>query len=342
MDLVNVETASADAVAESMDVSEPLLPRSWSDFRTRYLAPTITTAALLLLVLGGGLTTPDFLTGDNLLNIVQVASLTGIIALGTTFLTLSGNFFSLSLEQTGALCSVAFAAAIGGGWSWQLALPLTLLIGCATGLVQGLFVAAGANPIIVTIAAGAAIYGIASVSTGSHAQLIRGNSVQFLGSGQPLGIPITTWTFVVMAVIAQVVLVKTRFGRSTMLVGANRAAARSVGLPIGRTSCWAFVIAGACAALAGIFVAAQSNRGLVSNLEGANLDVVAAVLVGGTSIQGGDGSMLRTALGATFIALLQNLLVLRGYSAGPRQLIEGLAVVIGVSVFWIAKGGRRR
>ena len=90
-DLVNVDTASADPTAAITEVSEPLLPRSWSDFRTRYLAPTITTGALLLLVLGGGLTTPDFLTGDNLLNIVQVASLTGIIALGTTFITLSGT-----------------------------------------------------------------------------------------------------------------------------------------------------------------------------------------------------------------------------------------------------------
>ena len=321
---------------------QPLIPRTWADYRARYLAPTITTAALLVLVLAGGLSTPTFLNGSNLLNVVQVASLTGIIALGTTFLTLSGNFFSLSLEQTGALCSIAFAASLGWGWAWPAALLLALLIGAVTGLVQGVFVAFGANPIIVTIAAGAAIFGLAAVATNSRAQLIQGDSVRWLGDGQPLGVPITTWTFVLLAVIAQVVLVKTRYGRSTMLVGSNRATARSVGLPIGRVSTAAFVLAGLCAALAGVFVAAQSDRGLVSNLQGANLDVVAAVLVGGTSIQGGEGSVFRTALGAVFISLLQNILVLRGYSSGPRELVEGIVVVVGVSVFWLARGGRKR
>lgn len=328
---------------EGVGSGQPALGSSrWSDFRTRYLVPTITTVALVVLVLLGGATTPSFLSGPNLLNVVQVASLTGIIALGVTFLTLSGNYFSLSLEQTGALCSIVFAASVGAGMPWVPALALTLVVGCVTGALQGLFVAAGANPIIVTIAGGAAIYGLAAAVTGSRAQLIRGPAAEFLGSSQPLGIPITTWTFVILALAAQLILIKTRFGRSVMLVGSNRSTARAVGLPIGRVSLATFVIAGAFAALAGAFVAAQSNRGLVTNLSGANLEVVAAVLVGGTSIQGGDGSMFRTALGAIFIALLQNMLVLRGLDSGPRQLILGLAVVVGVSLFWLAKGGRKR
>lgn len=338
----DIAESASQTTPPAETINQPLIPRTWADFRTRYLTSTIIAFALIVLIVAGGATTPTFLTGDNLLNVVQVASLTGIIALGTTFLTLSGNFFSLSLEQTGALCSIAFAASLGWGWSWPLALVFALAAGAACGAVQGGFVAFGANPIVVTIAAGAAIIGLASVLTGSKAVIIHTSSVRWIGTSQPLGIPIQTWIFVVLAVVAQVVLVKTRYGRSIVLVGANRAAARSVGLPIGRVSYGAFVISGLAAAIAGVFVAAQSNRGLVSNLGGANLDVVAAVLVGGTSIQGGDGSMLRTALGASFIALLQNILILRGYDSGPRQLIEGVVVVIGVSVFWLAKGGRRR
>lgn len=345
MDDVNL-AQSSDTLGEAglhhETVAQPLIPRTWLDYRTRYLVPTITLSALIVILAVGGTTTHSFLSGDNLLNIVQVASLTGIIALGTTFLTLSGNFFSLSLEQTGALCSISFAAMIGWGLPWPLAVLLTVAVGCACGALQGAFVAFGANPIIVTIAGGAAIIGLASVLTGSHAVIIRSTNVQWIGTSQPLGVPITTWTFLAMSVVAQVVLVRTRFGRSVMLTGSNRPAARAVGLPIGRISSNAFIISAGCAAVAGIFVAAQSNRGLVTNLAGSNLDVVAAVLIGGTSIQGGDGSVFRTALGAIFIALLQNLLILRGYSSGLRELVEGLAIVVGVSVFWLAKGGTRR
>ena len=341
-DPTGVATSPQSSKGNGTTAGPSRIPRSVDEFRTRYLVPAIIAFAIVVVVVAGGVTTPSFLSSDNLLNIVQVASLTGIIALGVTFLTLSGNFFSLSLEQTGALCSIVFAAAVTQGWPWLIALAAAIVVGCLTGAVQGLFVALGANPIIVTIAGGAAIFGAAAVFSGSRAQIIRGQNVGWLGSIQPLGIPITTWAFVFLAVVSQLMLVKTRFGRSLVLVGANRHAARAVGLPIGRISWGAFVLAGGFAALAGAFVAAQSNRGLVSNLEGANLEVVAAVLVGGTSIQGGEGSMFRTALGAVFIASLQNILILRGYSSGPRQLILGLAVVLGVSLFWIAKGGRTR
>ncbi|AXT84260.1 ABC transporter permease [Aeromicrobium sp. A1-2] len=331
-------TAVADGSAQISSM-EPL--NVWDEFRSRFLVPTIAAMSLAVLLVIGGATTPSFLTGENLLNIVQVASLIGIIAIGTTFLTLSGNFFSLSLQQTGAMCSIVFAAGVGTGWHWTFALIVALILGGLLGLIQGVIVAIGGNPIIVTIAAGAAIYGLASIVTGSRAQIIDRDQVAWLATAQPLGIPLTTWAFVLLAVIAQIVIVKTRFGRSVMLAGANRDTARSVGLPIGRISAGAFVISGVCAGLAGAFVAAQSNRGLVTNLDGANLEVVAAVLVGGTAIQGGEGSTLRTALGAVFIALLQNLLILQGWSTGPRQLAEGLAVVVGVSMFWIVKGGRK-
>lgn len=314
---------------------------TWTELRARFLVPTVAAVALVALLIFGGITTPQFLTSENFLNIVQVASLIGIMAIGTTFLTLSGNYFSLSIQQTGAICSIIFAIGVGLGWSWIVAAIVAIAVGGFFGLLQGVIVAIGANPIIVTIAAGAAIYGLAALLTNSRAQLIDSDRVVWLATARPLGIPLTTWAFVLLAIVAQIVIVKTRFGRTVMLGGANRHTARAVGFPMGRISAQAFVISGVCAALAGVFVAAQSSRGLVTNLEGTNLAVVAAVLVGGTAIQGGEGSAMRTALGAVFIALLQNLLILQGWNTGQRQLAEGIAVVIAVSLFWLMKGGRK-
>ena len=318
------------------------LPDNAADFRARLLVPILSASALVVLVLIGGITTPGFLSSDNMLNIVRVASLTGIMALGMTFITMSGNFFSLAVAQTGALASIAFAAAMTWGWGWLLAVVFAMAVALMAGALPGVFVAIGANPIIISIAAGAALFGVAAIVTDSRAVIIRGDSASWIGTGRPFGIPIQTWAFVGLSILSQLVLVRTRFGRQITLAGANRDAARAAGLPIGRLGVLAFMLSGLGAGIAGIFVAAQSNRGLVSNLEGVNLDVVAAVLVGGTAIQGGEGSMVRTALGAFFIVMLRNLLILRGYDTGPRSIVEGLAVVVGVSVFWVARGGRKR
>jgi simple sugar transport system permease protein/ribose transport system permease protein len=324
--------------AEAVTARERLL----SDFRARYLVPTLSFAAVVALILLGGLTTPGFLSTGNLLVTVRVASLTGIMALGMTFITISGSFFSLSVAQTGAFVSIAFAAMVEWGWGWPLALTFGLVVGAILGGAQGAVVALGANPIVVTLAGGGAIFGLAAILTQSRAVIISDNTASWIGTSRPLGIPIQTYTFLVLTVIAQLILVRTRFGRRAILAGANRHAARATGVPLGQVAITTFAASGLAAGLAGIFVAAQSNRGLVTNLQDANFDVVAAVLVGGTAIQGGEGSMIRTTFGAALIVLIDSLLVLRGYSAGVRRIIGGVAIVVAVSAFWFARGGRSR
>ena len=318
------------------------LPQSWDDYRARYLVPTISLLAVVVVMIIGGLTTPGFISKINLLNIVRIAALTGIMGLGMTFITMSGSFFSLSSAQTSAMCSIAFAAMISGGWGWPLALLLTLAIAAFVGMLQGWIVALGANPIVVTIAASAAILGVPSIITDSRAVMIRTEEVHWMGRSKLLEIPIQTWTFVVLIIVCQFILVRTKFGRSLTLAGANRDAGKAAGLPIARIEVLTFTIASVAAGIAGIFVAAQTNRGLTTNLEFTTLPVIASVLVGGTAIQGGDGSMIRTAFGAMFIVAIDSLLVLRGYSPGARTLVGGLAVVVGVSLFWLARGGRKQ
>ena len=285
----------------------------------------------------GGVTTPAFLTTENLLNIVRAASLTGIVALGMTFITISGNFFSLSLQQTAAFSAITYAATTG--WEWPLGLAILATLGLAglIGLLQGAIVAAGANPIITTLGVGAAVFGLAAHLTDNRTIRTGSTSSEWLGRGRPLGIPTQSWSFILLAIVMIVVLGRTRFGRSVVLVGANTSAAVASGISRGFVALAVFTVSSLLAGLAGIFLAAQIGQGIVNQFSSLNIDVIAAVLVGGTAVQGGDGSMLRTTVGTIFIAVLINLMLLRGFSFGMRFFLEGIAVAVGVSVYTVLR-----
>jgi simple sugar transport system permease protein/ribose transport system permease protein len=294
-------------------------------------------AIVVLLFIIGGITTPAFLTSENVVNIVRAASLTGIVALGMTFITISGNFFSLSVQQTAAAAAITYAATTGWGWPLGLAILGTLALAGAIGLGQGSIIAVGANPIITTLGAGAAIFGLSAFLTDNRTIRVGDTSSEWIGRGQPLGIPTQSWAFVLLTIVAMIVLSRTRFGRSVTLVGANSAAAVASGISKGFVAMAVFAVSALAAGLAGIFLAAQIGQGIVNQFATLNIDSIAAVLVGGTAVQGGDGSMLRTAVGTLFIAVLINLTLLRGYSFGMRIFLEGVAVTIGVSVFTLLR-----
>jgi ribose transport system permease protein len=312
-----------------------------SDWR-RLVAPASVAVAVVGILIAGGLTTPEFLTVDNLLIIVRTASITGIVALGTTFVTLTGNFFSLSLEQTAAMCSIVFAEALAHGYGLELSLLLGLLTSIGIGIGQGLVVAAGLNPIVTTLGAGAALYGLAAVVT--HNEVVNFSTTQadWLGRGRPLGIPTQSWAFILFTIFATFALVRTRFGRQVYLVGANRDAARASGLSVGKATVIAFTLSALAAGIAGVFTAAQITQAPLTQFNGLNFDVIAAVLVGGTALQGGEGSALRSALGAIFIALLGNFMLLRQTTFGVRILVTGLIVILATSAFHLLRTRGRR
>jgi simple sugar transport system permease protein/ribose transport system permease protein len=295
--------------------------------------PVVVGAAVLVLLVIGWVTTPRFVTVDNALIIVRSASIIGIVAIAMTFVTISGHFFSLSVGETASLSAIAFSFMIAEGWGVPLAIVLTVALVLALGLVQGAAIAAGANPIITTLGAGAVLFGLAAVFTENKTVRTGSNVADWVGRGRPLGIPNQTWAFVLLTIVAAIVLTKTPFGRRLVLVGANAAAARAAGLRRGVVALAAFSIASLGAGLAGIFTAAQVGQGITDQFPELNINAIAAVLVGGTAIAGGEGSMFRTALGAVFIAGLDNLLVIRGYSYGVRVTVTGIAVLVGVALF---------
>ncbi|MCL4371185.1 MAG: ABC transporter permease [Chloroflexi bacterium] len=287
----------------------------------------------------GWFVNPAFLTADNFEIVVRAASLIGIAALGSTFITISGNFFSLSIQETAAICAITFALNMAAGRGLVLSLLITLLLGLVLGLIQGGAVALGANAIVTTLGGAAVIYGVAAIISGLKMIRVVDNGGAWIGSARPLGVPTESWSVILFTIIAAVVLNRTRFGRLIMLCGSNRKAAVASGLPVGLATISAFAIASVTAAVCGIFVATQFSLATIDQFDNMdfNMSVVAAVVVGGTAIQGGDGSALRTLIGAIFMALLDNLLVLSGQPQGVRYLVIGMLILVGVGGFHLLR-----
>ena len=293
-------------------------------------------AALIILIIGW-MANPAFLTKGNLLQIVRSAALIGIAALGTTFITIAGHYFSLAVGQTAMVCAICFAGTLSAGWGVVPALLVTLLLALVLGLVQGYLVGIGANSIILTLGVGVVIYGMAALVTANKVVRTGTDIAEWIGRARPLGIPTQTYALIIFTVLAHIVLTRTRLGRLILLVGANEQAARATGLSVKKATMAAFAIASVAAGTCGIFLAAQIGQGRVDQFPTLNIEVIAAVLVAGTAIQGGEGSALRTTMGTIFIALLNNLLLLSGQPYGIRIFVMGFCVVLGVSLFHVLR-----
>jgi len=198
-----------------------------------------------------------------------------------------------------------------------------------------------ANPIVLTIAAGFAIDGVAIwISNGST---VYPKVTAFNGlNDTPLGLPLAVYVLLGVTVAAQWFLRRTTAGRQMYLIGENPAAARAAGLPIARVTVIAWAVFGVCIALTGIFLAAF-NTSANSELGGTlSLDAIAAVLVGGTAISGGRGSALRTLGGAVLISAISDLLLLRGFATGIQLLVKGLLVLLVVIAVHVRSTRGRR
>lgn len=307
--------------------------------RRRTVAALIVLGAVLALVIAGGVLVPEFLSPSNLLSVLRAASITGVVAIGLTFVTISGNYFSLSVAQTAILSTVVYATvASSGGFVAGLLAVIAVCVGI--GLVQGLVVAAGGNPIVVTLATGAVLLAIVLVVTGGkRVRLVppEGDSLALFGQSAPLGIPVATWAFVLLAIVCHLLLKKTTLGRQTVLLGANKDTARSIGYNVRWVIAIVFLVAALTAGFAGVLTAAEFGVADASQFTSLDVDAIAAVLVGGTAIRGGQGSILQTTIGVVFIALLNNLLQILGLSAGIRLSLVGGAVVVAVLAYSLMK-----
>ena len=315
-----------------------------------YSGLVVALVALFLVIFVVGMATaPNFLTVFNLKTIVRDAALVGIMAIGLTFVTLSGNFFLLSLKETAALSIIAFATSMSAGYGFEISFLFTMVIAILTGSGQGVLIGLGGNPIVVTLGAAGLLYGLGAYwSDNLVVSFRRPHGAEWLGTGSFLGLPNITIAFILIAIVAELTLRFTNFGRQVYLIGANRAAGRATGHENFGMAIKTCVIASVCAAFVAIAFSAQVSSAQVNYFSsefGSSGDmtimVIATVMVGGNSIMGGYGSTIRSSLGAVFISSVDNMMVLHGFNSGPRVLAVGLMIVFSIMVFALVRRGSR-
>jgi len=294
----------------------------------------------LVVLVGLAVTTHRFLSLDNARAILASTAFVGITAVGATLVMITGSGVSLATSQTATVSAMFFLATQQYGL--VTAVPVALATGVALTALQGAIVGYWhANPIVLTIAAGFAIGGATTWFSGGTPVYPKTQAFTVLNA-TPLGLPVAVYVLVGVTMLAHVTLRRSLAGRQMYLVGSNRAAARAAGLPVGRVTVIAWAFFGSCIAATGVFLASFNTSATVTLGGTLTLDAIAAVLVGGTAITGGRGSAVRTLGGAVLIAVISDVLLLRGYSTGVQILVKGLLVLaVVVAVHLHAMRGRR-
>lgn len=275
---------------------------------------------------------PNFLTLPNQLNILRDAAFVGIIAWGMTLVLIAGEI-DISVGPHVAFAGVVLATLAQAGVPLPLACLLVLILGALIGSVAGALRAYMDVPsFIVTLALWLALRGIAQVMSDAVPIVIMDFGFQKLGAGSVLGVPVPAVIMLALFLVFSFIATQTVFGRSVYAVGGNAEAARLSAIPVARVRIAVFAITGTLAALTGILVASRLGSGNSGAASGLEFDIIAAVVVGGTSLFGGRGTMLGTLLGVIFIAALVNGLVLMGVDPFAQGIVRGAVILVAVMV----------
>ncbi|MFK7993533.1 MAG: ABC transporter permease [Granulosicoccus sp.] len=276
-------------------------------------------------------TTTTFLTIPNLLNVIRQAAPILVVATAMTFVIITAGI-DLSVGSLVALVNAVAAIAIAAGFPWPLVVVGMLLLGGGIGLAQGWFAAFQGIPAFIVTLAGLSIFrGIALYLTQGYSIPIRDvPGFLYLGRGEFMGIPVPAIIAIGIVILGYVVLSSTRYGRRVVAVGSNPEAARRVGMPSRGILASVYVVSGVAAAIAGLLFAARLGSGSSNAAVGFELQVIAAVVLGGTSLMGGRGSMIGTLLGTLTIAVIGNGLILMRISPFFTQIVTGAIILIAI------------
>ncbi|GBL24820.1 ribose import permease protein RbsC [Opitutia bacterium] len=286
---------------------------------------------LLLVILFVGialsLLTDTFLSVANFTNVARQISINGILAVGVTFVLLTAGV-DLSLGSVVALSGVACATfAHPGDHSVFVPIAVGLLTGAACGLVNGVLVTrGGVAPFIVTLGMMTIARGLALIFSGGRPVANMSNEMTAL-AGDIWGIPIPVLCFAGVALAAWFFLQNFRLGRHIYAVGGNENAARAAGVPVERVKLFAYALCGLLTGLAGVVLAARITTGQPNAGQAYELDAIAAVVIGGTSLAGGVGTITGTLLGVLLIGVINNGLDLMGVSSYYQAVIKGVIIV---------------
>ncbi len=295
------------------------------------MGPLIGLIALFILI---SILNIDFLEPSNLMNLLRQVSINAIIAFGMTFVIITGGI-DLSVGSILALCGVFLAAMIKGGMNPAVALLVAGIIGIVLGAINGLIITYGkVAPFIATLATMTIYRGATLIFTGGNPISNLTNSEIFhgFGAGSVMGVPVPAITMFVAFGILCFVLQKTPLGRYTYAVGGSEKVSFIAGIKINRVKIFAYAITGFLCAIAAAIITSRLNSAQPTAGTGYELDAIAAVVLGGTSLSGGRGKIVGTIIGALIIGTLTNGLNILNVSSFYQQVVKGIVILLAVLV----------
>ena len=287
---------------------------------------------LLLIIIVISIMSPNFLTINNIFNVLRQVSINALIAFGMTFVILTGGI-DLSVGSILALTGAVTAGMLASGIDPILAMGLGLLLGAILGAVNGIIIAKGkVAPFIATLATMTIYRGLTLVYTEGKPISGLGDSLSFqlLGKGYFFGIPVPIVTMLLAFGVLYFILKKTTFGRRVYAVGGNEEASKLSGIRVDRIKIYVYALTGFLAALASLILTSRLNSAQPTAGNMFELDAIAAVVLGGTSLTGGRGWIVGTVIGALIIGVLNNGLNLIGVSSFFQQVVKGAVILIAV------------
>jgi ribose transport system permease protein len=291
-------------------------------------------ALALLFVIGAVTSGERFLSVENVLTILRLASITGVVAIGVTFVITAGGI-DLSvgsvLGLTTVVASLASIQLAATQSSWLLIVVVALAVGVAAGLINGLVIAYGnVVAFIATLAVLVGARGLAELISGRRTQIVSNRDLLQVMRAEFLGVPILIWIFVLVAVAGWFLLNRTTFGRRTVAIGGNLEASKLAGIKVKRHLVYLYVLSGLAAGIAGVMMLGRTTAGTSTHGYLLELDVIAAVVVGGTLLAGGRGTIMGTVLGVLIFSTLTNVFTQNNLDTSVQALAKGLIIVVAV------------
>lgn len=301
----------------------------------KYISELTTVIALIILMAVITIINSNFLTANNLLNLLLQVTSNALIAFGMTFVILTGGI-DLSVGSILALSSALTAGLLGSGMPVTLAILISLILGCILGMMNGLLISYGKlAPFIVTLATMTIFRGATLVYTNGN-PITKGLSdtflFQFLGQGYIVGIPFPVIIMFIVFIVLYVLLHKTAFGKSVYAIGGNEKAAYISGVKLNKVKIIIYSISGIMASISGLIITSRLSSAQPTAGVSYEMDAIAAVVLGGTSLSGGKGRILGTLIGALIIGVLNNGLNIIGVSAFWQQVVKGVVILIAVLI----------
>jgi ribose transport system permease protein len=303
------------------------------DARGRLSRQAIIYAIFIAVVIFFAVEAPSFASAASAANIGRQAAAVVVVSVGMTLVIICAEI-DLSVGSTVSLTGLVGAQMLSYGWAWPLAVLATLGLGAVIGLVNGFLSGyVGVPSFLVTLGGLEAIGALAEMVTNTQPVPIANSGfLAALGPGSLLGIPLDVWWGVAVVLGAAYLLHVSVFGRWIYATGGNRGAARYSGISHRTVILVAFVLSGLCAAFAGLMLAGRSGAGDPTVGSGMELQAIAAVILGGTDLFGGRGTILGTVVGVLFIAVIGVGLILLGYGAQVQTLVTGAIIVVVVTI----------